>query len=107
MMSIIFPALMYCRTLQRTPNCLVPLTEIAKTFNVNSPPQYLALTKALSCSPSELCKLAGLQSLARVAELTGKPSATLINWYRDQPALFDIVLYGVIYAETMPEVRHG
>ncbi len=44
--------------------------------------------------PSEKCKLAGLKSLAELAELTGESVQTLNNWYKKKPRVFKFVLRG-------------
>jgi len=44
--------------------------------------------------PSEQCKSAGLKSLAELASITGKPVQTLINWHREEPQLFEVVVWG-------------
>ena len=44
---------------------------------------------------SQLAKRMGLKSLKEVSEHVHKPSATLINWHRDNPDLFYIVCLGV------------
>ena len=46
--------------------------------------------------PSERCKLAGLKSLAELAEMTGESVQTLNNWYKNKPQRFEIVLIGAI-----------
>ena len=46
--------------------------------------------------PSEKCKLAGLKSLAELAEITGESVQTLNNWHKNKPRFFDIVLAGTI-----------
>jgi hypothetical protein len=48
-------------------------------------------------TPSEKAKAVGLKSLTQVSELTGTSLQTLINWERDKPKLFDIVLIGCKY----------
>ena len=42
----------------------------------------------------ELAKQHGLKSLKQVSELTGQSSQTLLNWHKDKPLLFEIVLLG-------------
>ena len=46
--------------------------------------------------PSEKCKAAGLKSLAELCEKTGVSKETLINWHKNKPKLFDIVIKGAI-----------
>ena len=46
--------------------------------------------------PSEQCKAAGLKSLAELVEATGTSEQTLINWHRDKPKLFDVVIAGAV-----------
>lgn len=47
-------------------------------------------------TPSQQAKTAGLKSLSQVSELSGVSVQTLINWHRDKPRLFDIVLLGCV-----------
>lgn len=44
--------------------------------------------------PSEKCKAAGLPGLAYLARRCKKSEQTLINWNRDQPELFDLLVRG-------------
>jgi hypothetical protein len=45
-------------------------------------------------TPSQQAKAAGLKSLTQVKQITGVSLNTLINWHRDKPELFRIVLLG-------------
>jgi hypothetical protein len=45
-------------------------------------------------TPSEQCKQAGLKSLAEVVRMTGVSEQTLINWHRNKPQLFSVVVAG-------------
>ena len=47
-------------------------------------------------TPSQQAKSVGLKSLTQVSELTGQSLQTLINWHRDRPELFKIVLLGCV-----------
>ncbi len=44
--------------------------------------------------PSEKCKAAGLKSLLELSEITGESVQTLINWHKNKPRLFNVVLRG-------------
>ncbi len=44
--------------------------------------------------PAEKAKAAGLKSLIQVAKMTGQSAQTLINWEKNKPELFAIVLLG-------------
>lgn len=44
--------------------------------------------------PSELCKAAGLKSLAELSEITGESVQTLNNWHKNKPCLFGVVVTG-------------
>ena len=44
--------------------------------------------------PSDQAKAAGLKSLAQVSKLTGTSVQTLINWDKNKPLLFAVVLAG-------------
>jgi hypothetical protein len=52
-------------------------------------------------SPSEQCKEAGLKSLAEVSSITGVSVQTLINWHKDKPKLFDVVIVGCVYMKKL------
>jgi hypothetical protein len=43
---------------------------------------------------SEDAKTAGLKNLAEVSEMTKTSYQTLINWYKDKPELFAMVIKG-------------
>lgn len=43
--------------------------------------------------PSQICKQHGL-TIGGVAEMVGKPTATLRNWHRGNPKLFEAVIIG-------------
>ena len=43
---------------------------------------------------SKQAKKLGLKSLTQVSELTGQSLQTLINWHKNKPELFDVVLLG-------------
>lgn len=46
--------------------------------------------------PSEKCKQAGLKSLAELSATTGESVQTLINWSKNKPQLFNVVLTGAV-----------
>lgn len=45
-------------------------------------------------TPSEQCKAAGLKSLAELSRISEVSIQTLINWHRDKPKLFAVVVAG-------------
>lgn len=45
-------------------------------------------------TPSQQAKAAGLKSLSQVSEMTGQSAQTLINWSKNKPELFAVVLKG-------------
>jgi hypothetical protein len=45
---------------------------------------------------SEAAKAANLKSLKQVSELTGQSNQTLINWHKDKPKLYRVVLLGCV-----------
>lgn len=45
---------------------------------------------------SQQAKAAGLKSLLQVQQLTGQSAQTLINWHRDKPELFRVVIAGCV-----------
>jgi hypothetical protein len=47
-------------------------------------------------TPAQQAKAAGLKNLKQVSIMIKKPSATLINWHRDSPELFAIVIAGCV-----------
>ncbi|WP_221794631.1 hypothetical protein [Oceanobacter mangrovi] len=47
-------------------------------------------------TPSEQCKAAGLTGLAELVRTTGESKQTLINWHRNKPQLFKIVVSGAL-----------
>lgn len=47
-------------------------------------------------TPSQQCKRAGLDSLAELSRLTGVQQRTLINWHKDKPQLFAVLVVGAV-----------
>lgn len=47
-------------------------------------------------TPSEKCKAAGLKSLLELVEISGVSEQTLINWHKNKPKLFAVVLAGAV-----------
>lgn len=45
---------------------------------------------------SEQAKAAGLKNLLQVQQITCQSAQTLINWHRDKPELFNIVILGCV-----------
>jgi hypothetical protein len=45
---------------------------------------------------SQQAKSTGLKNLLQVTELTGVRAQTLINWHKNKPKLFNIVLLGCL-----------
>lgn len=45
---------------------------------------------------SQQAKAAGLKSLLQVQQLTRQSAQTLINWHRDKPDLFRVVIAGCV-----------
>ncbi len=52
------------------------------------------VTESMPIKASEKAKSMGLKSLNEVSEMTGQTVQTLINWDRDRPELFRLVLIG-------------
>lgn len=50
---------------------------------------------------SQQAKAAGLKSLLQVQQLTGQSAQTLINWHRDKPELFHVVVAGCVYLKNL------
>jgi len=47
-------------------------------------------------TPSQTIKHHGLKSLNQVSELTGQSPQTLINWHKNKPELFMVVVRGCV-----------
>jgi hypothetical protein len=53
--------------------------------------------------PSEKCKVMGLKSLNHLGDITGESVQTLINWNKNKPKLFYVVLMGA--TSMIPTVK--
>lgn len=53
------------------------------------------ILSTVNMTPSQQAKDSGLKSLKQMAELTGVKVRTLINWHKDKPVLFKIILVGL------------
>ena len=51
--------------------------------------------------PSVVCKNAGLKSLVELSQITGESQQTLINWHKNKPRLFAVVVAG---AQAIKEI---
>ncbi len=51
-------------------------------------------------TPSEQCKQAGLKSLEEVSKFSGQSVQTLINWHKNKPELFRLLILGCIVEKT-------
>ena len=49
--------------------------------------------------PSEQCKAAGLDGLYELVKITGVSQRTLINWHKNRPKLFKIIIAGVAFSK--------
>lgn len=47
-------------------------------------------------TPSQQCKQAGLKSLAKVVAMSQVSEQTLINWHKNKPQLFAVVIAGCV-----------
>lgn len=47
-------------------------------------------------TPSEQCKHAGLKSLVELSRITGDSVQVLINWHRDRPKRFEVLVAGAV-----------
>lgn len=56
-------------------------------------------------TPSQQCKLAGLDSLNQVCELTGQSAQTLSNWAKNKPELFRVVLAGCVLIDLNERIK--
>ena len=57
--------------------------------------------------PSEQCKNAGLESLAELVEISWASEQTLINWHKNKPDLFAVVIAGAKAIKEIEENKHG
>ena len=55
---------------------------------------------------SKYIKARGLPSLAYVSGMVNKPPETLNNWYRDNFALFEVVVLGCVELEYLKVKGH-
>ena len=51
-------------------------------------------------SPSEQCKSAGLKSLAELSKISGESVQTLINWHKNKPLLFKVLIAGAVVSKA-------
>ena len=54
----------------------------------------------INMAASKQAKELGLKSLKQVSELTGQSPQTLINWHKNKPELFEVVLLGCKHKQT-------
>ena len=47
-------------------------------------------------TPSKQCKSSGLDSLAELVRITGVQERTIINWHKNKPILFSVVILGAV-----------
>lgn len=52
-------------------------------------------------TPSEQCKAAGLESLAELVKISWVSVQTLINWHKNKPRLFEVVVSGAVAIKKM------
>jgi hypothetical protein len=52
-------------------------------------------------TPSKVAKAAGMKSLEEVSAMTGVSCQTLINWYKNKPHLFAVVVAGCVHAACL------
>lgn len=57
------------------------------------------MAKAGLLTPSQQAKSIGLDSLKQVSRLSNVSEQTLINWHKNKPELFEIVLLGCAAAK--------
>ena len=72
-----------------------PLSSALRESRTMLHPNHDGKRKHCGGSPAEYCKAQGL-TVAEVARCVGKPRQTLINWHRDSPDLFRVVVAGVV-----------
>ena len=54
-------------------------------------------------TPSQQCKQAGLKSLAELSRMTRVSEQTLINWHRNKPDLFYLLVKGVAQEKRLTD----
>ena len=59
----------------------------------------MAITK-----PSDVCRLAGLDSFAELVRITEMPENTLLRWFKTKPQAFKILVQGAV-VEKMGGLR--
>jgi hypothetical protein len=57
-------------------------------------------------TPSEQCKYSGLNSLTEVSERTKVSVQTLINWHKNKPELFQVVIDGCFFNANTERMSH-
>ena len=58
-------------------------------------------------TPSQQCKSAGLKSLAELVRISEVSEQTLINWHKDKPRLFAVVVAGAVVIKAANAVAQG
>lgn len=51
-------------------------------------------------TPSQQCKEAGLKSLAELVRISEVSEQTLINWHKNKPRLFAVLLTGAVVVKA-------
>lgn len=51
-------------------------------------------------TPSQICKSAGLDSLAELRRITGKAESTLCKWAIEKPDWFQLVVWGAAHKKA-------
>lgn len=54
-------------------------------------------------TPSQQCKGAGLKSLAELVLITKESKQTLINWHKNKPVLFHLVVLGAVQQKSITQ----
>ena len=54
-------------------------------------------------TPSQECKDAGLNSLAELVKLSEVSEQTLINWHKNKPVLFHLVVLGAVEKKAITQ----
>lgn len=72
------------------------LDEALKNLNNMPHEEFMSHFGGLIMTPSQQCKQAGLKSLAELVRITDVSEQTLINWHKNKPKLFKVVIAGAV-----------
>lgn len=59
----------------------------------------------IKMKPSEVCKSAGLKSLAELSDISCESVQTLNNWHKNKPRRFEMLLKAAVFEKAMGTFR--